>query len=672
MNARAFYAAVMAVPLVLCNVTDGYCKVLTDASVTQADASAAWIDPFTAALGNATASTGEFWQEPSFAAFAASPMQGGTPAITLSSAVPNELNPPWDPNTPASGGAPNATPAQAAAFAWQEFIAMNWPAGPQQGKPGQRDTPSTSVHFGDPSYTGPLVWETLRGKVEIFPGGEDQFKYLAPPGYKKKQDDPSLGYDALPQYRYTSNIPSCSASQVNDETPWVNLDETDQITLDNMYAGVVAPTSSPGNSSPQLIRFLAKANRTQYVYVAGNSSTPDNPDSARQWWNRIPRDVVTATKTYLATQKMSPPAGSSSMVSLPYGTIEVKAGWRPLNPSEATSGRFHVQRVRFYENIGGSQTAKCYRDADWGLVALHIIQKTPSAPYFIYATFEQADNILTADGKPVEDANGNVIMPTGAPTAPQTCLIDPRPSIAPTPAASEITSTLGSVVLTANPNTCKPLLGAGYCGAPGSQLYYRNAVGMPPNSEPSAGNVCVNSRENPIPSYAIDANTSAHAAIATYLRQNGIRSAPWLYYKLINVQYYPFDKIISAVMQNGSLYNSKPPYTAQNPAPSSFYQANIVVETNRSLQLFSGGLTPYITTDWNQDGSAHANTVYGGHLFNMGGCMGCHGSQGQNPKGQAGDFSVILARGNVGLPEAPSIPTSQGMTPEVRNRSLTP
>jgi hypothetical protein len=33
------------------------------------------------------------------------------------------------------------TPYQAAAFAWQEFIALNWPAGPQEGKPNQREAP---------------------------------------------------------------------------------------------------------------------------------------------------------------------------------------------------------------------------------------------------------------------------------------------------------------------------------------------------------------------------------------------------------------------------------------------------------------------------------------------------------------------------------------------------
>lgn len=589
-------------------------------------------------------------------AVATSPTSG----ITVSPAFPAELNPPYNAGPPQTGGAPNATPIQAAAFAWQEFIALNWPAGPQSGQPGQRDTPSSTCRFGDPKCTGPTTWETFRGKVETFPGKG------SPPGFVANAKV-SYGYDALPQYNYLGSVPACDSSQSGDAVPWVNLDETDQITLNSMYAGVVQSSSSPGNSAPQLIRFLAKSNHSQFVYVAGNSD-PSNP--LNQWWSAIPNTVVSATKQYLAANQKSPPPGSTTMVSQLNGTTEVKAAWRPLNPSEVSSGRFHTQQVRFYEP-GSQPNTQCYRDAVWGLVALHIIQKTPSAPYFIYATFEQADNLLTASGTTVEDADGNIKSPAPATaTTPQVCLVDPQPPV--TTPASEIPSTLGSVILTANPATCQALQPANYCSKPGSQLYYHNTPVIPPtpNSAPSGGDICVNKRDNAIPSEVIAANSQAHAAIATYLKQNGIPSAPWLTYKLVNVQYFPYDKVITTQTPNGSLYDGKPPYTAQNPSPSSFYQANIVVETNRALQLFSGGLSPNISTDWNQDGSQHKNSYYGGSHYNMGGCMGCHGSQGQNPQGKAGDFSVILARGSVPVPEVPAVESGGNLTQVPRNRTL--
>jgi hypothetical protein len=575
--------------------------------------------------------------------------------IVVSSSVPAELNPPFSPGPPATGGAPDATPAQAATFAWNEFIALNWPAGPQDGKPGQRDAPSTSCRFGDPKCPGPTVWQTFRGKVETFPGTGN------PPGYVKDASR-SYGYDALPEYRYAIAVPACDPAQSAEPVPWVNLDETDEITLASMYAGVVSADSSPGNSAPRLIRFLAKSNRSQFVYVAGNSD-PSTPGA--MWWSAIPDSVVTATKAYLAKHRASPPPGSSGMVSQLDGTIEIKAAWRPLNPSETASGRFHTQTVRFYERGAGADHP-CYRNATWGLIALHIIQKTPSAPYFVYATFEQADNILRADGSRVEDGAGNVVPPVpSTATTPQVCLVDPRPEGG---SGGDEPSTLGSVIATADPATCTPVTTPVYCTAPGSRLYYRNETPDTPN----AGNICVDRRDHAIPDYVVEANRRAHETMAKYFAQKNVRSAPWLSYKLVNVQYFPYDKVITKTTPNGSLYDAKPPYTATNPAPSSFYQANIVVETNRALQLFSGGLSPNVSTDWNADGTPHENTYYRGKAYDMGGCMGCHGSQGQNPAGQAGDFSVILARGSVPFPEVPAAESSatHRLTAVPRNRSI--
>lgn len=289
--------------------------------------------------------------------------QQATP-FAIGSTPPTELN--------ATGGGPaQATLQQAAEFAWEEFFALSWPAVPQSGQPNQRDTPSSTCALGDqsPGCAGPLVWQTFRGKVEIFPGAGN------PPGYSATA--PSYGYDALPQYNYDPPVAACKGVDTSSLTAWVNLDETDQITLDNMYAGVVSVKRSAANSAPQLIRFLAKANRVEYAYVASH-----------QWWDGSA--PTGATAKYVAANKQDPPNGSQ-LVLLPDNSIEVKAGWRVLNPDETASGRFHTATVRYYEPGGGAKT--CYQQATFGLVSLHIIQKTPLAPYFIYATFEQADTV---------------------------------------------------------------------------------------------------------------------------------------------------------------------------------------------------------------------------------------------------------------------------------------
>jgi len=590
---------------------------------------------------------------------------GGAIPITISSTVPSELN-------ETGGGAPKATMQQAAAFAWQEFIALNWPAVNQTGGVvnaafvRQRDTPDNNCKFGDPNCADrPLVWETFRGKVEIFPGNGN------PPGFPSvAQGDDSYGYDALPTYNYTSPIPPCvQPSPSASPTPvpsFINLDETDQITLDSMFAGI-APTQAPNNSSPQLIRFLAKANRVEYTYVA-------SPGAQAAWWEGPP--VVAATQAYLAKNKTSPPAGGHDYVSLPFGTIEIKAGWRVLNSAEIASKRFKTATARYYENANNP----CYNESTFGLVSLHIIQKTASAPYFIYATFEQADNIMTAptasaSPSPVEDVEGKIVNqpPCRADqTAP--CPTTPSVTLQDTPVVtlpSQLPPQINLVSATkATPAYCTPSTGT----PPAGQLYYLNSASK--TGLPRAGFICVNYRDNPIPQPIIDANVAAHTAMKNYNQANGIADSPFLYYKLINVQYMPIDK------DTVGLYSGSDPNSCQNPA--CYYLANIVVETNYTLQLFSssflgtGSKSEYNSQFLNPPPSfptpppsgstaIHKNLFYNGAHYNMGGCMGCHGSQGQQ---QGGDFSVILANGSVASPEVPAPITQTGAAEVRRNRKL--
>jgi hypothetical protein len=70
--------------------------------------------------------------------------------ITVSPSFPSDI-----PN-----GAPNATLQQSAAFAWQEFIALSWPA-----LAGQRDVADQRQKFGAGGNGSPLVWQTFRYEV---------------------------------------------------------------------------------------------------------------------------------------------------------------------------------------------------------------------------------------------------------------------------------------------------------------------------------------------------------------------------------------------------------------------------------------------------------------------------------------------------------------------------
>jgi hypothetical protein len=556
--------------------------------------------------------------------------------ITINSTVPVELN-------VDGGGAPDATLDQAAAFAWQEFIALNWPAKTQTGAVGDRDTPGADCLLGgvpNPNAptpgtdcpTRPLTWQTMRGKAEIFTNGATQ------------------NYDTPPTYAdlYAHAIPACAGTvPPAGQAAWINLDETTEITEAAMYAGV-APASSPVNSQPQLIRFMAKANRAEFNYY--NAIAP------------ISRQLRSATQAYLQTA--DPPPGSVQYISLPNNTIELKAGWRMLTDAEQQSGRYHMATVRYYEPASPGSADMCYREGAWGLVALHIIQKTASAPYFIYATFEQADNIQTASGQypagqfGVEDENGAVpsLPPCPAGQAPT----PGQPPSSPCPTTPSLMFNDTETVNTNQipPNVTLAQSGAGFCPPTGSRLFYVNLL----PALPTNGRICINYRDNLIPATIIAANQRAHAAILAYNQANGIASSPWLYYKLVNVQYRPL--------------NNATPGRYAGPDPETFYLANIMVETNRPLQLFSGGLVQSGLTGSNSEYQSqfvsgatgtHHNSYYRGTGYNMGGCMGCHGSQGQS---QGGDFSVILARGTTSTqaPEAlpPPLPANALTRPRGR------
>ena len=158
----------------------------------------------------------------------------------------------------------------------------------------------------------------------------------------------------------------------------------------------------------------------------------------------------------------------------------------------------------------------------------------------------------------------------------------------------------------------------------------------------------MNRRENPIPQDVISANVAAHTALASYEAAHGGYHSPFEHYKLINVQYAPIDK------------KTFGRYTG--PAPATFSQANIVVETNHTLQLFSGGLVGgFNPSGANSDNpsifgqtlgkTTFKNVLYNSQTYNMGGCMGCHGAAGQR---NGGDFSVILVEGQVNVAEFPA------------------
>jgi hypothetical protein len=570
------------------------------------------------------------------AALALSPQPAtaqGTPTITVSSTVPVEVSDPTNLSA-------------AAAFAWNEFFALTWPALPQgdngpDGKPVfPRGQPDTSLKYGDRGKTGQAVWETFRHRTEAFPGQGN------PNGYDPGK--PDLGFSAQPDYIYqyksksnngvlpSGRIPPFNPNWTPAVPPFNNMDEVTQIGLDGMYAGVVAPSpNGPASQSTNVkekILFEAKVNEVVYQYAAQPRMTPGGqPYSYFQSENSIVQAIQSNSAGYLETgdNNANPPPYISLPPSTPsagkVGSIEIKASFRRLGPKDDPT-KYYTATVRYYRGNSSNGNITGYVDSNdpavnevWGLTSLHIIQKTPNAPTFVFATFGHIDNILDAAGNDVETPDGT--------TKPEYLKSPPfLPALTITPSANG-----KAQQVTVAGNGMPPV------NTSSSQLYFYNVQGTinGSNGSPYTLPVNISRRLFPIPSTITTANDAAHTAI-----KNANPGAVWLNYRLINVQARPLD--VTAI----------PP--GEEPT---FYTSNEVVETNPTLAQFSGRVDHGNVTNYQgkkfvkntyvvqPDGKIPSGKIIG---YNMGGCMGCHGQIGQK---LGGDFSVLLANGRIPSPD---------------------
>jgi hypothetical protein len=118
------------------------------------------------------------------------------------------------------------------------------------------------------------------------------------------------------------------------------------------------------------VRYLTAYNQTAYDHLVKS-----------QWYLRSHLPEVPFPKPPL------PP------VQFPDGSIVVKSAWVEMRGFSA------AQRKRFYTRravVRDPDTGKCGKQLV-GLVGLHIVQKTPSRPQWIWSSFEQVDTVPPAE-----------------------------------------------------------------------------------------------------------------------------------------------------------------------------------------------------------------------------------------------------------------------------------
>lgn len=324
------------------------------------------------------------------AALLASALPGHAQQINISATMPPEVP-----------GGLGATPAQAYTFAWEEFVAANWPAKSRSGQPVDETKPPwtpgspttafvrgqpSSAAFGSTGANGTVVWGTYKHKAEIF--GKKLVEIQKASSYQPPTppaDNP--GVNQLPPFDSGLGFGYAFALFPGNGSPslaWFhNLDEGNEIKLADMYFTPFTTTAALQPLAPLV--YEARQNQTLYDYVRSNGLQHDGVRGAALARTNA---LLTGIRPPLNPEYLLP-----TYISNPPGSIELKATWRfyggANDPDPNALKRYH-NRTAIHYTFDGVKTY--YQNATMLLIGLHIIQKTPLAQTFTFATFEHVDN----------------------------------------------------------------------------------------------------------------------------------------------------------------------------------------------------------------------------------------------------------------------------------------
>jgi hypothetical protein len=284
--------------------------------------------------------------------------QGGSPPDPPPLPTLSDLSAPASPNSPTN---PTLIPADECepanfsgdpiphfdGYSWRAFIALVWPA-----KAGQRGVPDPNQPLGAAGV--PSVFETYKTDWETF-----QQNAKAPTEWN------SFSFNSVP----------CSNAK--------DIQPGDMVLASFHEFGNVGE-AGVGN----LVNVLIAQTQTYVVYLAA--------------YNKLEFNLIAEKKLYDAANLPSPTTGSDPpVVPSPIGAMTLKSSWIDMTGIPHPE-RFHT-RTAWVKNLG---TGVCEKKTV-GLVGLHIVQKTPNRPQWIWSTFEQVDNVPDPDSPPNTKFNFN-------------------------------------------------------------------------------------------------------------------------------------------------------------------------------------------------------------------------------------------------------------------------
>ena len=258
-------------------------------------------------------------------------------------------------------------PVSWARFAWDGFIALNWPQ-LEGGQPGEPDTSATLCDDPDgrPAFLQWMQKPQLLLEGGVSPGTWAQPTY-ATPTYTPDDGGPTL--------------PLLGALAKTSDPDLV--DEFDEAFSHRPLI----------DQNGRYVLFQIFLNKSEFEYFSQNG-------------------YYDAVNQYQAFQgdidfRPFPDTGEPDNFDPPIeledwarqGAIELKASWKQLSQAEIDSNRFFMQDVYYASNIS-SADPPC-GPVTVGLVGLHVLQLTASSgSTWFWSTFEQIDNVEVVPSNP--------------------------------------------------------------------------------------------------------------------------------------------------------------------------------------------------------------------------------------------------------------------------------
>lgn len=232
-----------------------------------------------------------------------------------------------------AGNPPNFNVRQRSAnvFSWQEFIALNWPA-----KEHERGMPDWHKHIGD---AGPRVWETWKEEYEVY----------------VNDGAPPAAWNAPEQLPESCGVPGVTKHFFRRQ----KIDDVVDAEVQAAAANGTLPATLT-DQNRHVVRYEIRLNKVMFDYI-------------------VQHQLYNGHMQAQATD-----------VSFPDGGMLIKAAWREVSPDEDPA--YHAVTACVCDQDTNGHPLHCQQER-MGLVGFHITQKTPSAPQWIWSTFEHINNV---------------------------------------------------------------------------------------------------------------------------------------------------------------------------------------------------------------------------------------------------------------------------------------